>query len=171
MQAAPTIIAIVLLSLTQMVSAAESTAAKDKSVSELAGRLRQGYERGEALPRDATLYAQTISYGHGYDDPKSFPVKNLLEGNAKEIEVMKAATDAFQSHLMRFLVDGNTIVAVTRTTAKLKDGSPFRADVVVFFTVENGQVTQIQSWPDRQQWMPMMKYLKPAAASGAGKSG
>ena len=171
MRVVPNAIAILLLSLTQAVSAAEpSSAAQDESASRLASRVRQAYERGEALPRDPTLYSQTISYGHGYDDPKSFPVKNLLEGNAKETDIMKAAADGFQTRLMRFLTDGNTIIAVTRTTAKLKDGSPFRADVVTFLTVENGRVAHIQTWPDRQQWTPMMKYLKaqpPASAKPA----
>lgn len=142
---------------------------RDKSFSEFASRIRAAYERGEALPRDPNLYAQTISYGHGYDDPKSFPSKNLLEGSAHEMQTMKAATDGFQTRLMRFLTDGNTIVAITRTTATLKDGSPFRADMAAFLTVENGHVTQIQTWPDRQQWTPMMKYLKPATpAAGSG---
>jgi hypothetical protein len=115
-------------------------------------RLRRAYETTPVAPYDPSFYRETISYGHNYDNQATRQTSTFIKGIEGEFNFIKSATDDLKYELLRFVGSGDTVVVVSRMTARLKDGTPFRGDVASFVTIQNGYISGIQVWLDRQQF-------------------
>jgi ketosteroid isomerase-like protein len=153
--------ALLLLSFAAPVQAAPDVAAKVKAA----------VERDQGLPRDAALYADQVTIGHSWDEARTLERAPFVAALSKELGTFDRVLTGRKWELVRFVVAGDTIVATTRQTGMLPDGSEARSDTAYFFTLEHGRIARIETWYDRLQSQPILQALSDATAKETSRGG
>ena len=139
------LIAMVLL-MSSLAALADTTSDNGKVVE----HLRKSFEETQQMPLNRKLYADNLLVTHNYDPGGHVDTTKFLLGVRKELRAAKNAGLNQKSHLTRFLVDDDTVVATVLQTGKLKNGTISRFYIAYFFKIQYGRITHIETWYDRQ---------------------
>ena len=146
-------IAIKYIALTAMASFLNSLAVLADTTSDnekVVEHLRNSFEETQQMPLDRKLYVENLLVTHNYDPGGHVDTTKFLFGVRKELRAAKEAGLNQNSHLTRFLVDDDTVVATVLQTGTLKNGTISRFYIAYFFKIEDGRITHIETWYDRQ---------------------
>ena len=139
------LIAMVLL-MSSLAALADTTSDNGKVVE----HLRKSFEETQQMPLNRKLYADNLLVTHNYDPGGHVDTTKFLLGVRKELRAAKNAGLNQKSHLTRFLVDDDTVVATVLQTGKLKNGTISRFYIAYFFKIQYGRITHIETLYDRQ---------------------